>query len=122
MFCFNVVKGKIELGEPASEIRQEEGRVYVTTKTGKKFRGRSCVVAMTPSLAGRFFPLFFVRFSSFAENLGRIEYSPPLPALRQQLCNRVMLGSIIKTHAFYDRPYWIERGYSGSYSLRQALC
>jgi len=44
---------------------------------------------------------------------GRIEYSPGLPALRDQLTQRVPVGSLIKTIAVYDTPFWRRQGLSG---------
>jgi monoamine oxidase len=53
------------------------------------------IVAMAPSLAGR------------------IRYEPALPALRDQLTQRVPNGSIIKCEAVYDKPFWRDAGLSG---------
>ena len=37
---------------------------------------------------------------------GRIAYDPPLPAARDQLTQRMPLGSVIKCVAVYDEPFW----------------
>jgi monoamine oxidase len=44
---------------------------------------------------------------------GRITYDPPLPAVRDQLTQRVPAGSVIKCHAVYDTPFWREAGLTG---------
>jgi monoamine oxidase len=44
---------------------------------------------------------------------GRIRWDPPLPALRDQLSQRVPMGSVIKCIAFYDEPFWRRDGWSG---------
>jgi len=44
---------------------------------------------------------------------GRISYEPYLPAPRDQLTQRVPMGSVIKCMAVYDRPFWRDDGLSG---------
>jgi len=44
---------------------------------------------------------------------GRVRYSPPMPGVRDQLTQRSFMGSIIKVHVVYDRPFWREDGLSG---------
>lgn len=43
----------------------------------------------------------------------RISFDPPLPGLRQQMADRLPMGSIIKTVTFYETAWWREKGYSG---------
>jgi monoamine oxidase len=77
-------------------------RRIVQTKSGVRVecdklvvRGKQVIVAMAPSLAGR------------------IDYHPKLPALRDQLSQRVPNGSVIKCEAVYDKPFWRGKGFSG---------
>jgi monoamine oxidase len=44
----------------------------------------------------------------------RVTYRPCLPPRRDQLTQRMPIGSSIKCLAFYDRPFWREKGYSGA--------
>jgi monoamine oxidase len=44
---------------------------------------------------------------------GRIEYDPPLPAPRDQLTQRMPMGSVIKCIAVYEEPFWREDGLTG---------
>jgi monoamine oxidase len=44
---------------------------------------------------------------------GRIAYRPALPGWRDQLTQRVPMGSAIKVHAVYDQPFWRAEGVSG---------
>jgi monoamine oxidase len=44
---------------------------------------------------------------------GRIQYSPALPALRDQLTQRMPMGSVAKVHAVYEKPFWRDRGLNG---------
>jgi monoamine oxidase len=50
---------------------------------------------------------------------GRIEYSPGVPALRDQLTQRAPVGSLIKTIAVYDTPFWREQGFNGQVTSDQ---
>jgi monoamine oxidase len=56
---------------------------------------RRAIVAIPPTLAGR------------------VAYDPPLPARRDQLTQRMPQGTVIKTMAIYERPFWREEGFSG---------
>jgi monoamine oxidase len=58
-------------------------------------RAQQAIVAVPPTLAGR------------------ISYDPPLPARRDQLTQRMPQGTVIKTMAIYERPFWREEGLSG---------
>jgi monoamine oxidase len=58
-------------------------------------RARRVIVAVPPFLAGR------------------IDYGPPMPAIRDGLTQRMSQGSVVKCMAIYDRPFWRERGLSG---------
>ena len=44
---------------------------------------------------------------------GRLEYSPPLPSWRDQLTQRLPVGSVIKLFAVYDEPFWRATGLTG---------
>ncbi len=57
---------------------------------------RQVVVAIPPTLAGR------------------IDYDPLLPAQRDQLTQRLGQGFLTKVTAIYDRPFWREKGLTGT--------
>ncbi len=82
---------RVLLERPVTSIRQDDEGVEVAG-----IRAGRVVVALPPTLAGR------------------ISFDPPLPASRDQLTQRVPMGSVIKTMAVYDRPFWRERGLTGS--------
>ena len=82
------------LNAPVRRIIQGRGGVSVQSD-GRRWHGRRVVVALAPTLAGR------------------IDYEPALPALRDQLTQRVPQGSVIKFEAVYDRPFWREQGLNG---------
>ncbi len=82
---------RVRLSAPVRAIRVEPDGVVVG-----ELRARRAIVAVPPTLAGR------------------IEYDPPLPAPRDQLTQRMPMGSVIKTMTIYDEPFWREDGLSGS--------
>ena len=85
---------RVVLKAPARRIVQTSKGVRVECD-GLTATGKHVIVAMAPSLAGR------------------IRYEPGLPALRDQLTQRVPNGSIIKCEAVYDKPFWRDAGLSG---------
>ena len=81
---------RVELSAPVRAIRAEADGVA----TGE-VRARRAIVAVPPTLAGR------------------IEYDPPLSAARDQLTQRMPMGSVIKCMVVYDEPFWRDDGLSG---------
>ena len=43
----------------------------------------------------------------------RLSYDPPLPGRRDQLCQRMPMGTALKAVAFYGKPFWREQDLSG---------
>ncbi|PRX49961.1 monoamine oxidase [Prauserella shujinwangii] len=84
----------VRLGAPVRRIRQERDGVTVSTD-GTEVRASQVIVAVPPALSVR------------------IAYDPPLPGLRDQLCQRYAQGSVIKTMAVYPEPFWRADGLSG---------
>ncbi|MDQ6820150.1 MAG: flavin monoamine oxidase family protein [Actinomycetota bacterium] len=94
---------RVVLNAPVLRIAQSRGGVIVTTEAGS-WRAKRVIVALAPALAGR------------------IAYEPSLPALRDQLTQRVPHGSVIKVEAVYPEPFWRAQGLSGSaYSDRSPI-
>jgi monoamine oxidase len=81
-------------GAPVRRIAHAGARAHVTTDRGE-FSARRVIVAVPPVLAGR------------------IDYDPALPALRDQLTQRMPMGIVIKTMAIYDEPFWRKDGLAG---------
>lgn len=78
-----------DFGRPEGDKGQRRSAEVVVV------RARRAIVAVPPTLAGR------------------IAYDPPLPARRDQLTQRMPQGTVIKTMAIYERPFWREQGLSG---------
>ena len=85
---------RVVLDSPVRRIRYGDDRVAVEAD-GLSVEGRRAIVAIPPTLTCR------------------IAYDPPMPALRDQLTQRIPQGAVIKCMAIYDRPFWRERGLTG---------
>ncbi|HET9152501.1 MAG TPA: FAD-dependent oxidoreductase [Solirubrobacterales bacterium] len=89
---------RVRLGAPVRLIEHGDGGVAVhayAKESGLSVKARRAILAVPPTLAGR------------------IAYDPPLPALRDQLTQRMPQGSVIKTMAIYEEPFWRREGLSG---------
>jgi monoamine oxidase len=82
------------LGAPVRRIEHGPGGVTVSSNR-QSVRARHAIVALAPALSGR------------------IEYDPPLPAVRDGLTQRMGLGSVVKCMAVYSEPFWRGEGLSG---------
>ena len=89
-----VLGDRVRLSSPVTRIDHDEDGVLVHHDRGTT-RARRAIVAIPPVLAGR------------------IRYSPPMPGMRDQLTQRSFMGSVLKVHVVYDRPFWREAGLSG---------
>jgi monoamine oxidase len=82
------------LGAPVRRIERADHGVTVHAD-GATVRARRAIVAIAPTLAAR------------------IAYDPPLPGHRDQLTQRMPLGTVAKCMAIYDEPFWRAEGLSG---------
>ncbi|GAB4471708.1 MAG: flavin monoamine oxidase family protein [Thermoflexibacter sp.] len=89
-----VLKENILLSHPVQKIKQEGNKVEVFTEKGI-FLAKKVIVAVPPPMAQR------------------IHYEPLLPAQREQLLQRMPMGTVIKCMAIYEQPFWREHAYSG---------
>jgi monoamine oxidase len=85
---------RVRLSSPVTRIDHSDGGVVVHHDGGTT-TARRAIVAIPPVLAGR------------------IRYSPPMPGVRDQLTQRSFMGSVLKVHVVYDRPFWRDAGLSG---------
>jgi monoamine oxidase len=85
----------VRLESPVSRIAQDDEGVTVTTRSGASYAGRRVIVTLPPALAGR------------------LDYSPILPAGRDQLTQRVPAGTVAKCFAAYPAPFWRAAGLNG---------
>ncbi len=85
---------RVVLGVPVRRVVHGAEGVTVEGE-GAVARGREAILALAPTLASR------------------IAYDPPLPGYRDQLTQRMPLGTVAKCMAIYDEPFWREEGLSG---------
>jgi monoamine oxidase len=85
---------RVVLGTPARRIEHGADGVTVHAE-GAVARGRRALAAIAPTLAGR------------------IVYDPPLSGYRDQLTQRMPMGTVVKCMAVYDEPFWRSEGLSG---------
>jgi monoamine oxidase len=85
---------RLVLSAPARRVVHDPDGVTVHAD-GAVARGRRAILAMAPTLAGR------------------LAYDPPLPGHRDQLTQRMPLGTVAKCMAMYDEPFWRGEGLSG---------
>lgn len=94
----------ILLGQPVNEVHRSDDGVRVVTDKGLEVRARYVVLAHAPIL----YPW--------------IEFTPPLPRLKQQMHQHISMGFVIKVHAVYDRPFWREQGLSATAFSPYEIC
>jgi monoamine oxidase len=85
---------RLSLGTPVRAIRHATEGVMIEGD-GLIVSARRAIVAVAPALASR------------------IAYDPPLPGFRDQLTQRMPLGTVAKCMAIYDEPFWRQEGLSG---------
>jgi monoamine oxidase len=85
---------RLVLSAPVRRIEHDTDGVTVSADSAVA-RGRRAIIALAPPLAGR------------------IVYDPPLPGYRDQLTQRMPLGTVAKCMAIYDEPFWRTEGLSG---------
>jgi monoamine oxidase len=86
---------RIVLSSPVRSIEQAGGEVRVHSDRST-VRARQAIVALPPTLGGS------------------INYSPALPTARDQLMRKVPQGALVKVGAVYDRPFWRDKGLTGT--------
>lgn len=86
---------RVKLGVPVRRLVTRDGRVEVTADGGVVAGAARVIVALPPPLAAR------------------LVYDPALPGGRDQLTQRMALGSVVKQIGVYTRSFWREQGLSG---------
>jgi monoamine oxidase len=85
----------IRLNAPVRSIIQQPSGLYTITSGTCTVSAKKVIVAMSPPLASR------------------IYYDPPLSAARDQLTQRMAMGSLAKATAIYSTPFWRAANHSG---------
>jgi monoamine oxidase len=85
---------RVVLNAPVHTLYHDEHGVRVASDT-LIVEAKRAIIALAPTLAGR------------------LRYRPALPGYRDQLTQRIPMGTVIKVQCFYERPFWRDAGYSG---------
>jgi monoamine oxidase len=85
---------RVVLHTPVRRIAHGKSTVRVDSDR-HSFYAKRVIVAIPPTLCGR------------------IRYDPKLPALRDQLTQRMPQGTLMKAEAVYDKPFWRDDGLTG---------
>ena len=85
---------RVVLNAPVHTLYHDEHGVRVESDT-LLVQARRAIIAIPPTLAGR------------------LRYRPALPGYRDQLTQRIPMGTVIKVQCLYERPFWRDEGYSG---------
>lgn len=86
---------KVILNSPVKQLVQDADGVAITCENGKIYKAKYVISAMPQAL------------------LNQISFEPPLPPLKNQLIQRIPMGSVIKTITFYEEAFWRTKGLSG---------
>uniref|UniRef100_A0AAX7V4V8 Amine oxidase n=1 Tax=Astatotilapia calliptera TaxID=8154 RepID=A0AAX7V4V8_ASTCA len=92
---------RVKLQSPVYRIDQTGDMVVVETVDKQTYKAKYVIVATPPAL-----------------NL-KMHFNPELPPLRNQLINRVPMGSVIKCMVYYRENFWRKKGYCGSMVIEE---
>ncbi|XP_078514431.1 amine oxidase [flavin-containing] A-like [Lissotriton helveticus] len=82
------LKGRVKLERPVVRIDQSGDSVIVETLNHERYEGKYIISAIPPVLTIK------------------IHFNPELPALRNQLIQRLPMGSVIKCFVYYREAFW----------------
>jgi monoamine oxidase len=87
--------GELKLNHPVSHVQYNQDGVTITCKNNTILSASKLIFAIPPN------------------RLLRIDFSPVLPSIKDQMWQRMPAGSCIKCVAQYATPFWRETGLSG---------
>lgn len=93
---------RVILNTPVRSVFQDDAGVRVVGET-LSVRAQRAIIAIPPTLAGR------------------LHYQPLLPALRDQMTQRMPMGTVIKVQCVYPTPFWRADGFSGQVTCDSAM-
>nr|XP_013797139.1 PREDICTED: amine oxidase [flavin-containing] B isoform X3 [Apteryx mantelli mantelli] len=88
--------GRVKLRKPVVRIDQSGENVIVETLDHDLYEGKYVISAIPPALGLK------------------IHFNPPLPSMRNQLINRIPMGSVIKCIVYYKETFWRKKDYCGT--------
>ncbi|KAF1647128.1 Amine oxidase [flavin-containing] B, partial [Eudyptes chrysocome] len=84
--------GRVKLRKPVIRIDQSGESVIVETLDHELYESKYVISAIPPALGLK------------------IHFNPPLPPMRNQLINRIPMGSVIKCIVYYKETFWRKKG------------
>ncbi|XP_073523345.1 amine oxidase [flavin-containing]-like [Phyllobates terribilis] len=90
------LQGQVKLQRPVVRIDQSAENITVETVNHEIYEAKYVISAIPPALCLK------------------IHFNPGLPPLRNQLINRVPMGSVIKCMVYYKEAFWRKKDYCGS--------
>ncbi|KAH9514704.1 hypothetical protein Btru_023339 [Bulinus truncatus] len=94
----------IVLRSPVIHIDQTGNDVIITAISGSKYKCNQVIITTPLSIQAK------------------MSFTPPLPPHRNELIQRVPMGSVMKAFAYYDTPFWKEKGFCGSANINDNDC
>ncbi|KAH9514703.1 hypothetical protein Btru_023338 [Bulinus truncatus] len=94
----------IVLRSPVIHIDQTGNDVIITALSGSKYKCNQVIITTPLSIQAK------------------MSFTPPLPPHRNELIQRVPMGSVMKAFAYYDTPFWKEKGFCGSTNINDNDC
>lgn len=108
----------------AQSIRFSGGPQQLSLRLAKRLHGAVRLgVAITAISQGRYVTLHSTQLAFLARRailtppkplIGRILFSPALPAAHDQILQRQPMGSVVKVNAIYPTPFWRAQGLNGA--------
>uniref|UniRef100_A0A8C5LW57 monoamine oxidase n=1 Tax=Leptobrachium leishanense TaxID=445787 RepID=A0A8C5LW57_9ANUR len=87
------LQDRVKLESPVVKIDQSGDNVIVETLNHEIYQGKYVISAVPPILSTK------------------IHFKPDLPAVRNQLIQRLPMGSVIKCMVYYKEAFWRKKGY-----------
>lgn len=84
----------VQLGNPVRQVKQDAEGVEVVADA-IRVRAKRVIITAPPVVAGR------------------LQYDPPLPALRTQYMDRAPAGQVFRCYTVYPEPFWRADGLTG---------
>ncbi|CAL1287514.1 unnamed protein product [Larinioides sclopetarius] len=92
--------GVVLTNSPVVGINQEsKDVVLVKTLPGKEYKTKYVILACSPAVQQK------------------IHFTPQLPPIRNQLMQRMPMGTVMKVHLYYRTPFWKEKGLNGTHII-----
>lgn len=98
----DILGDRLKLESAVVSLEHSSSGVVVKCLSGDVYRGTHVILAMAPPMQMK------------------IHYSPSLGPLRNQIMQRMPMGSVWKLEVFYRTPFWRDLGYAGAVQATQS--